>query len=63
MGSVEEAGEGVGYGGGGASDEGGLDGAAEPAGAYELSFERSEDGQGEEGDDDGELEGFERCRR
>ena len=30
---VEDAGEQVGCGGGGASDEGGLDGAAEPAGA------------------------------
>ena len=56
--AVEEAGEGVGCCGGDSSDEGGLEGAAEPAGAYEFSFECSEDGQGYEGDDDGELEGF-----
>ncbi len=57
--AVEEAGEGVGCGGGDASDEGGLGGAAKPAGSDDLSFEGSEDGQGHESDDDGELEGFE----
>jgi hypothetical protein len=53
---VEEAGEGVGDGGGGSSDGDGLDGAAKPASAYELSFQRAEDSEGEKGDDDGELE-------
>jgi hypothetical protein len=59
---VEEAGEGVGYGGGGSANGDGLDGAAEPAGADELSFQRTEDGQGQKGDDDGELEGGEVVR-
>jgi hypothetical protein len=44
VGSAEDAGEGVGYGGGNASDGDGLEGAAEPAGAYEFSFDGSEDG-------------------
>ena len=58
MGPVEEAGQGVGYSGGDASDDCGLDGAAEPAGANELSFQRAEDGQGQERDDNRELESF-----
>ena len=53
---VEEAGEGIGGGSGGPSDEGGLEGAPEPAGADEFALDRSEEGQGEKGDDDGELE-------
>jgi hypothetical protein len=55
---VEEAGEGVSDCCGCASDEGGLDGAAEPAGAQELSFEAAEDGQGGESDDRGEFKRF-----
>jgi hypothetical protein len=56
---VQEAGEGVGYGGGGSSNSDGLDGATEPAGTDEFALERSEEGKGDEGDDNGELEGFE----
>src|ERR1700737_1993990 len=40
-----------------ASDEGGLDGAAERSGAYEPALDGPEDGEGEEGDGDGELKG------
>lgn len=56
--AVEETGQRVGDGGGGSPDEDGLGGTAEPSGAYELSLERTEEGEGEEGDDDGELERF-----
>ena len=49
---AEESGEEVGGGSGCSSDKGGLEGAAEPAGAYELSFDGSEEGEGDEGDDD-----------
>ena len=48
---VEEVREEVGGGGGGASDEGGLEGAAEPACAYELSFDGSEESEGDDGND------------
>ena len=54
---VEEPSKEIGGGGGGSSYEGGLEGAAEPACAYELSFDGPEEGEGDEGDDDGELEG------
>lgn len=55
--SIEEAGQSVGYGGGGSSNGDGLDGAAEPSSTYELSFERAEEGKSDEGDDNRELEG------
>ena len=54
--SVEQASESICGSRSGSSDGDGLDGAAEPSGAYEFSFERAEDDQSGEGDDDGELE-------
>lgn len=54
--AVEETGQGVGNGGSSPADGDGLDGAAEPSRAYELSFERAEEGEGDEGDDNGQLE-------
>src|ERR1700709_100275 len=53
---VEEAGEGVSDGRGGSAAGDGLDGAAQPAGADELSFQCAEHRQREKSDDNGELE-------
>src|SRR6185437_11290740 len=57
--SVEEAGEEVSDCCRGSADGDGLDGAAQPAGANELSFQRAKEQKRDEGDDDGELEGGE----
>lgn len=55
---VEEIGEEEGGGGGGSSDGDGLDGATEPSGTDKFAFDGSEESEGDEGDNDGELEGL-----
>jgi len=58
VGVAEDAGKGVGGGGGGSADGDGLEGAAKPASAHQLAFERAEDSQSQKRDDYGEFEGF-----
>ena len=55
---VKKASETVGRCSGDATDECGLDGAAEPTGSDEHTFDSTEDGEGEQGDCDRELECF-----
>jgi hypothetical protein len=62
VGRVEEAGEEVGGGSGGAADADGLEGVAEGPGADQFALDRAEEGKGEEGDEDGIPEGEEVVR-
>ena len=55
--AIEEAGEFEGSGSGQASDGDGLDSALDDVGAESAALGSSEEGEGDEGDDDGDAEG------
>lgn len=56
MAAIEKVGDAEGDGRGCAADADGLEGAAEGSAAEEAAFERTEDSEGEQGDDDGDAQ-------